>query len=431
MTTVASETGQASRPQRRVRRGWAVVVAYALVVACTQMLWLTFAPIDTDVASDFGVSKNAVGWLAQVFPLLYVLLALPAGVALDRWFRGSLLAGAWLTGIGSLIRLVSQTFLWAMVGQVVIAIAQPFVLNALTKTATGYLPPRARPAGIAVGSAGQFAGAVVALAMGPLLHGRHDLGALLAIQAAMACAAAVALSTLLRRAPEGEGPPATIGVAEMRAVWSVGLIRRLAWLAFVGVGTFVALSTWLQPILHNDRISSTAAGAMLAGMLVAGTAGCAVVPPAVAHAGAERKYLTGAVIWVFGCCAALAVLHPLAAADFILIAATGFVLLAALPVMLELTERRMGSSGGVATGILLLVGNAGGLLVAIVVGALVDLPAVAFTVLAIVALLGLPAARGIEVALPRVLERPPSAHRGAAPSVPPGRSAESKTTPES
>ena len=43
------------------------------------MLWLTFAPIDTDVARDFGVSKNAVGWLAQVFPLLYVVLALPAG----------------------------------------------------------------------------------------------------------------------------------------------------------------------------------------------------------------------------------------------------------------------------------------------------------------------------------------------------------------
>ena len=67
-----------SFPQESGRAGWAVVAAYAAVVACTQMLWLTFAPIDTDVARDFGVSKNAIGWLAQVFPLLYVLLALPA-----------------------------------------------------------------------------------------------------------------------------------------------------------------------------------------------------------------------------------------------------------------------------------------------------------------------------------------------------------------
>jgi hypothetical protein len=82
-------------------------------------------------------------------------------------------------------------------------------------------------------------------------------------------------------------------------------------------------------------------------------------------------------------------------ADFVLIAALGFVLLAALPVILQLTERRMGARGGVATGILLLVGNAGGLLVAVVVGLLVNLPVVAFLVLAAVILLGYRAARRI------------------------------------
>jgi MFS family permease len=169
---------------------------------------------------------------------------------------------------------------------------------------------------------------------------------------------------------------------------------------------FVALSTWLQPILHHDRISSGAAGGMLAGMLLAGTIGCVVVPPKVARAGAERRYLAGAVIWVCGCCLALAVIHPLTAADFAVIAAIGFVLLAALPVMLELIERRMGASGGVATGMLLLVGNAGGLIVATIVGALVDIPAAAFIVLGIVAILGLPAARGIEASLPRAPEGP-------------------------
>lgn len=61
MTMAATETGHVSRPHRGARGGWAVVVAYAAVVACTQMLWLTFAPIDTDAARGFGVTKNAVG----------------------------------------------------------------------------------------------------------------------------------------------------------------------------------------------------------------------------------------------------------------------------------------------------------------------------------------------------------------------------------
>lgn len=63
--------------------------------------------------------------------------------------------------------------------------------------------------------------------------------------------------------------------------------------------------------------------------------------------------------------------------------------------MLELIERRMGAFGGVATGILLLIGNAGGLLVAILVGALIDWPVAAFLVLAGVVGLGLPAARRV------------------------------------
>jgi predicted MFS family arabinose efflux permease len=359
------------------------------------MLWLTFAPIDTDAAADFGVSKNAIGWLALVFPLLYVLLALPAGIALDRWFRPSLMVGAGLTAIGALVRLISATFLWAFVGQFAVAVAQPLVLNALTKTATGYLPQRDRPAGIAVGSAAQFLGALLALVMGPLLERSHDLGPLLPVQAAMACAAAAALAAGLRRAPSTAGPPAAIGMTEARAVWAVALIRRFAWLAFVGVGVFNGLGTWLQPILDQDQISSDAAGAMLAGMLVAGIAGCAVVPTIVARRRAERRYLTTAVCWVAACCVGLAILHAVVVADVLLIAALGFALLAALPVMLELTERRMGTSGGVATGIILLIGNAGGLLVALIVGALVDLPTAAFLVLSIVMLAGLPAARRV------------------------------------
>ena len=373
--------------------GWPVVVAYACVVAVTQMLWLTFAAIDVDVARQFGVSKNAIGWLAEVFPLVYVLFALPAGIALDRWFRGSLATGAALTAFGAVVRIVSQTFAFALAGQLIVAIAQPLVLGALTKTATGYLPERDRPAGIAIGSAGQFVGAVSAFAMAPLLKRQHDLGPLLPIQAALAVIAATALIGGLRRRPAPDTPLAAAGLAQLRAVWRIGLTKTLSQLAFVGIGVFVAVSTWLQPILHHDRISSGAAGAMLVAMLITGTMGCALMPRIIARARAERLYLTFAVLGVSGCFAVLAGAHALIGADFALIAAIGYLLLAGLPVMLELAERTMGAAGGVVTGILLLAGNAGGLAVAVAIGALDNNPAIAFTVLAVIALAGLPAAR--------------------------------------
>jgi predicted MFS family arabinose efflux permease len=159
------------------------------------------------------------------------------------------------------------------------------VLNSLTKTATGYLPERSRPTGIALGSAGQFVGAILALVMGPLLEHKHSLGPLLPVQAALAVAAATVLALVTRRPPAESGPRAAIGLDELKAAWSVPMIRTLAQLAFVGIGVFVALSTYLQPILHHNHISSTSAGVMLAGMLIAGTIGCGTLPPIIARMG--------------------------------------------------------------------------------------------------------------------------------------------------
>ena len=88
--------------QTQVAR-WGAVAAYGSVAAANQLLWLTYAPVTTDAARHYGVSEEAIGWLSQVFPLLYVVLAIPAGVMLDRHFRPSLLAGAWLTALGGAV----------------------------------------------------------------------------------------------------------------------------------------------------------------------------------------------------------------------------------------------------------------------------------------------------------------------------------------
>ena len=69
------------KPRGRAGRGplaatdrWSVIATYALVGAANQMLWLTFTPITTPAAHHYGVSVNDIGWLAEIFPLLYVVL---------------------------------------------------------------------------------------------------------------------------------------------------------------------------------------------------------------------------------------------------------------------------------------------------------------------------------------------------------------------
>ena len=60
---------------------WVILAGYALLAASTQLLWLAYAPITTQTHKIMGVSQGAVGDLAVIFPLMYVILALPAG----RW----------------------------------------------------------------------------------------------------------------------------------------------------------------------------------------------------------------------------------------------------------------------------------------------------------------------------------------------------------
>jgi hypothetical protein len=65
----------------------------------------------------------------------------------------------------------------------------------------------------------------------------------------------------------------------------------------------------------------------------------------------------------------------------------GIVLLGSLPVILELTERRAQTASSAATALIWLAGNAGGIVVALLVQAVVGHPAAAFSLLAAVAAL--------------------------------------------
>ncbi|MDT7539835.1 MAG: hypothetical protein QOI82_3420 [Actinomycetota bacterium] len=371
------------------RSRWSVLAAFVLVTSANQMLWLTFAPITTDAARHYDVSEGAIGALSAVFPLLYVLLAIPAGFALDRWFRGSVVVGAVLTAAGGLLRLVGDSYAWILVGQLVIALAQPLVTNSVAKLAGAYTTDEDRPQGIAVCSAGLFAGFLIAFATGAAFGGGSGLRTLLVVQAAYAVVGAVLLSLGLRTRGRDVEVPAASGFASLRSVWADPVLRTTTQLVVVGFGVFVGLTTWLQALLEPDGISADTAGLLLIVMVVAGVVGSVVVPPWATRRGAESSVLRASLVVTAVGSALLAVVHP-AVGIGVILAAMGLLLLATLPVVLEVVERRAGPSSGTAAALLWMAGNAGGLVVTVVVAPLLDHPSTAFLVLAAVALAGLP-----------------------------------------
>lgn len=370
------------------RSRWSMIAVFALLGAVTQVLWVTYAPVTDAAGRYYGVGDGAVGWLANVFPLLYVLLAIPAGVVLDRWFRGGLAAGALLVAAGAFIRITGDGYAVALAGQLVVAVAQPLVLNAITGVAGRYLAERDRPTGIAVGSASTFAGLIIGFGLGAVFT--SDVPTLLVVQAGLALVAAVAVLLALRIPAEHKVGAVSGGT--LRAAWGDPFNRTLCALVFVPFGVFVALSTFAQPLLEPAGVSEPTAGLILIANVVAGVVGCAVVPIWANRRGRELVVLTTSLLVTAVSCVVLA-LVPGTVTGFVALTLIGFGLLPALPIVLELTERRAGGAEGTAAGLMWLSGNLGGLVVAAVVGVLVDDPLPAFLLLAVLSLLTLPVLR--------------------------------------
>lgn len=366
-----------------------MVIAYAAVMAATQVLWVTYTPITTAAADAWGVSEEAVGWLAQAFPLLYVLLAVPFGYWADRWFRGTLAIGAALTAAGALVRLVPG-FGWALAGQIVVSVAQPLVVNGISKIVSLYVAPERRPAAIAVGSSSMFIGILISTVTVPYLMDWQGLPTVAGSQAIFAAASAAAFLLVLRKRPLYEGERTE--QASIRSLWSQRWVRQLSFLLFVGFGLFIALTTWLDVLSDKLGMDEELVGIGLGAMTVAGIAGAGLVPNWAAQGSRSRWMLcaslgvsvatlialwAGANVWLF----------------VAMLGVSGFLLLADLPIILVTAESRVKPEiAGTVTGLLLLFGNLGGIVLSLAVQGLLEERGLAIGLLIVVALAMLPLA---------------------------------------
>ena len=184
----------------------------------------------------------------------------------------------------------------------------------------------------------------------------------------------------------------------LRSVWSDPVVRCVCWLVFAGFGVFVALTTWLQTLLAPAGVSARGADGMLVAMVGAGIVTAVALPPAVAARARQPLLLAVAGVASFAALVLLA-LSPGTGVGYAGLGVVGLVLLPALPVLLELLETRCGAHAGAATALLWLAGNAGGVVIALGVQAVVSAGATSFTLMALVALAALPLARQLAVRL--------------------------------
>jgi sugar phosphate permease len=348
---------------------WVVLLAFMSIIIVNQLLWITFAPITSNAVQYYGVSELGIGLLSLSFMVVYILVSFPASWVIDTYgIRIGVGIGAALTGIFGLLRgLVASDYRLVLVAQIIVAIGQPFILNAVTTVAARWFPMEERGTATGLGSLAIYLGILMGLALTPYLAIRSGIPGLLVSYGIVSFVAMAIFFLFIReRPPSPPCPPDQ----ESRSLALEGLTRMirqrdfivLMIIFFVGLGAFNAITTWIEEVLNPRGFSITQAGNAGGAMIFGGILGALVIP---LLSDRYRRRVPFLVLAVLG--ATMGLIGVTYAGTYLLLLTAsfifGFFLLSAGPIGFQYgAEITHPAPEGTSNGLLLLMGQISGII---------------------------------------------------------------------
>ena len=356
---------------------WPVLIVFMYLVALSQLYWLNFAAVETFIEDYLKIPPSDAMWLTLVFPATMIIFTMPVGIVIDKiGFKWGVGIGALFTGVGALMRVIDpSSFLLLVIGQIVISLGQPFILNGTTKLATVWFAPKEEGTAIGMASLAQFIGMMVALGLTPAIVESSGFTTMLWI-----FGIAGILGTLFMAfVPKQPKTPARAVDQDQSAVgWrSIGTILKdrnfmlLGFIAFAGIGAFNGLALWVEKILHEMHgIAMVDAGAISGVMIISATIGCFVIP-LISDKIRKRRIFIFIATLVAPACLTFMIFASDYTANLINGILIGFLWLSALPIILTMSADITGPKyAGISAGWLFFLGNIAALIMGTAVEAL-------------------------------------------------------------
>jgi nitrate/nitrite transporter NarK len=342
-----------------------ILAVFMLINLTIQIEWICFAPISGPAASFYHVTDLQIGILAMSFMVVYIPLSIPISWIIDTMgFRKGVGIGAVLMAVFALLRgFFATDYNWVLVATLGVAIAQPFLLNAISTVAAKWFPisERATASGLCIVAG--FIGVGLGQLLSPGLMLSTSIPTMLLIYGGITAVSSVIFLAFTREAPPTPPCPPEL---ESRALMLDGLKSMLKlkdiWLLIIlfliGMGIFNGVSTWIENIVRPRNFSITDAGDFGAFLLLGGILG-AIVIPILSDRMRKRKIflLVGMVLAVPG------MVGFIFAADYWLVAASmlvlGFFLMSLAPIGYQYAaEITYPAPEGTSNGLLNLAGQA-------------------------------------------------------------------------
>ncbi len=264
---------------------WVVLAAFMLINVMVQVLWICYAPVATIAASSYGVDRQAVDLLANLFLLIYLPVAIPAAWAIDTFgFKKAVGFGAILMAVFGLLRAVFPlSYSAALIGSIGISIGQPFLLNAFTKLAAEWFPQKQRATITGLIFLSLFLGIGLGESLSPGMVRSYGLAGMQLIYG-IASAASAALFLVFARA-KPPTPPSPTG-EEVRALVLDGIkqilrnrsVYLLSFALLIGSGIVNGVFTLIDGLDQEKGLGVDQGVLLVALLLLGGIIGSVVVP---------------------------------------------------------------------------------------------------------------------------------------------------------
>lgn len=288
---------------------WVVLGAFMLISIVVQLQWLTHAPIARAAAVYYKGQFNPgsfvdIDFLALLYMLVYLIVCIPASYFIDKYgIRLGIGLGAVLAAIGAAIKgALGYSFTAVVVGQVFLAVSQPFILNAVTAVTVRWFPVKERALAAGLASLAQYLGIIAAMILTPLMiiaspsnpaYGQ-GIDNMLRIYGIITVASAILTIFLMRERPAVAPSDESIerhgftdGIKHMLKIRNMNLTIILF---TIGLGIFNAVSSMTDAIAANLGVSDS--NGMIGGlMLIGGIIGALIIPALSDHFYRRKLFL--------------------------------------------------------------------------------------------------------------------------------------------
>ena len=287
---------------------WVVLGVFMFVNVTIQTLWITYAPITGPAAQFYGVDDLQIGLLAMTFMIAFIPLSIPVSWAIDTYgFHKAVGLGAIIMGVFGITRgLAGDNYTLVLISTIGLAIAQPFLLNSWTKVPAQWFGIEERATAVGLVTLASLVGTALGMVLTPLLIESISIPTVQLIYGGIAALSAVLFVVFAREHPPT--PPCPPGL-EVRALMLDGLkhafkvkdfVLYLA-VAFIGLGLFNGVNTWVEDIIRPRGFTPTDAGTLGAVLLVGGLLGAVIIPSFSDRQHKRKKFmLLGIVLSIPG-----------------------------------------------------------------------------------------------------------------------------------